>query len=180
MKFFTDLLPVLLFFIAFYATKDLFLATGLAIAATVFQVAWAWLTKKKIELSQWITLAAMIILGGATLLFRDPAFVMWKPTAVNWALALILLLAHWAWKKAPLKRFLGTQFELPDAVWTKLTAAWVLFFLVVGALNLFVAWNFSEEIWVNFKLFGMLGLTLLFVVAQSVYLSRHLPDEMKK
>lgn len=179
MKLFADLLPVLLFFIAFYATKDLFLATALAIAATVLQVAFAWLFKKKIELSQWITLAAMLILGGATLLFRDPAFVMWKPTAVNWALALALALAHWAWKKEPLKRIMGAQLQLPDVIWTRLTVFWVVFFVFVGALNLFVAWTFSEEVWVNFKLFGMLGLTFIFVLAQGFYLSPYLPKEAK-
>lgn len=177
MKFLSDLLPVLLFFLTYWLTSDLYWATGVAVLVTVVQFLYAVVMRKKIEWIQWFTVLSMLILGGATLLLRDPQFVKWKPTVVNWGLGVALALAHWGFKKAPLKKLLSGHVTLPESIWSRLTWIWVGFFIFSGALNLFVAYTFSEEIWVNFKLFGLMGLTLIFVIGQSLYLSRHIQTE---
>lgn len=173
MKLLFDFLPIVLFFIA-YKLADIYVATGVLIVTTLAQIGWIWLRKRRVEKLPLITAGLVLILGGATLLLKDPMFVKWKPTVVNWLFAAAFLGSLVIGQKTLLERMLGGQLELPTPVWVKLTFAWALFFLAMGLANLYVAFNFDENTWVNFKLFGMLGLTLVFVLAQAAYMSRHL------
>jgi intracellular septation protein len=176
MKLLVDFLPILLFFVAYQLT-DIYVATGVLIVAALAQVCWIWLRQRRIEKLPLITAGLVLVLGGATLALRDPLFVQWKPTLVNWLFALAFLGSHVIGQKTLLERMLGGQLELPTPVWVKLSFAWALFFFAMGVANLYVAYTFTENAWVNFKLFGMMGLTLLFVLAQAVYMSRHLETD---
>ncbi|MBL8254852.1 MAG: septation protein A [Candidatus Competibacter sp.] len=173
MKLLFDFLPILLFFIA-YKSADLYVATGVLVVATLAQVGWIWLRQRQVEKLPLITAGLVLVFGGATLILHDPVFVKWKPTVVNWLFAVAFFGSYFVGEKTLLERMMGSQLELPASVWVKLTFAWAIFFLAMGAANLFVAFTFEENTWVNFKLFGMLGLTLVFVVAQAAYMSRHL------
>lgn len=177
MKLLFDFFPVLAFFGAYYLAPDraqaIYLATAAAIAASVIQVAAWWLLKRRFEKMHIITLAIILILGSATLLTKNKYFFMWKPTAVNWLFALAFLGSEFFGKKTLLQRMMDHAVSVPPVVWRRLNRGWVMFFFVMGALNLYVAYHFAEHIWVNFKMFGILGLTLLFAVGQAVYMSRH-------
>ena len=178
MKFLADLFPVVLFFGAYWLTRNMFVATAVAIVATFVQVLWAWIRHRKVETMQWVSLGLIVVLGGATLLFGDKHFIMWKPTALYWLMAGGLLIGELAGKNG-IRALLGREVTLPEPVWRKLNYAWVAFFAVMGGLNLFVAYHFSEDVWVNFKLFGGMGLMLVFVVGQALYLSRHMQSDDK-
>ncbi len=182
MKLFFDFLPILLFFAA-YKVYDIYTATAVIIVATVVQVGWHWFKNGKVENMHLITLVLVLVLGGLTLLLQDENFIKWKPTIVNWAFALAFLGSQFIGKKNLLQRMLDKQITVSsDKVWTNLNFAWIAFFIVIGIVNLFVAFNFDTNTWVNFKLFGMLGLTLVFVIGQSFYLTRYIviDDESKK
>ncbi len=175
MKFLSDLFPVILFFGCYWLTKDMFLATGIAIAATTIMVALTWFKHKKVETMQWISLGLIVVMGGATLLLHDKHFIMWKPTVLYWLMGGGLLIGQLTGRFG-MKSLMGSQLQLPDAVWQKLNLAWAAFFLVLGGINLFVAFTFSEETWVSFKLFGGFGLMIAFVIAQSLYLSKYIEE----
>ncbi|MCB1956311.1 MAG: septation protein A [Rhodocyclaceae bacterium] len=200
MKFFFDLLPVILFFVAYKiagsneaAALDLassvlgggiearqapiLIATAIAIVATAAQIAWVWFRHGKVETMLWVSLGIVTVFGGATLFFHDPTFIKWKPTALYWLFAVSLVVSAVAFKRNVIRKLLEAQLSLPDAVWSRLNLAWAGFFALMGVLNLVVAYQFSEATWVNFKLFGGMGLMLLFVVAQGAYLSRYMEDE---
>jgi intracellular septation protein len=180
MKFLFDLFPVFLFFIA-YKLYDIYVATAVIIVASAVQVSWFWLKHHRVEKMHLITLVLVLILGGATLFLRDPIFIYWKPTVVNWAFALAFLGSQFIGKKNFLQRMLDSQITLNEQqVWKNLNYAWVGFFIAMGIINLYVAFNFDEDTWVNFKLFGMMGLTFVFVIAQSIYLARHIVSEDEK
>lgn len=173
MKLLFDFLPILLFFVA-YKLTDFYVATGVLIIATLAQVGWSWLRRRRVEKLLLITAGLVLALGGLTLALHDPIFVKWKPTVVNWLFALAFVGSCFIGQKTLLERMLGEQLELPTQVWVNLTLAWTLFFLIMGVVNLYVAFNFEENTWVNFKLFGMLGLTVVFVLVQAVYMSRYI------
>ncbi len=175
MKFLTDLLPVILFFIA-YKLFDIYLATGVAIAAAAAQVAWNHFRHRRVENIQWITLGLLLVFGGLTIALRDPTFIKWKPTVVNWLFAAAFLLSGLFMERNLLRRMMDHAIDLPEVIWSRLNTAWIAFFVVSGISNLYVAYSYSEEVWVNFKLFGLMGLTLVFIVAQGFYLARHLPQ----
>jgi len=176
MKLLADFLPILLFFVAF-KLYDIFVATAVVIAATALQVGWQWYRQRRVERMPLITLGLIVVLGGATLLWQDETFIKWKPTVVNWLFAVAFLVSQWLGRKPLIAHMLGQNMTLPAAVWKRLNLSWVLFFFSVGVVNLYVAFNFATETWVHFKLFGMLGLTLAFVLIQGFYLVRHLPTE---
>ena len=176
MKFLTDFFPILLFFIA-YQAYDIYVATAVAIGASAAQVAYFQLRHGKVEKMQWVTLGLLIFFGGLTLLLRDPDFIMWKPTVVNWLFAIAFLGSQYIGKKTLLQRMMDQAVSLPPEIWIRLNYIWVSFFIGIGLLNLYVAYNFSEETWVNFKLFGMLGVTFVFIIAQGFYIARHVKDE---
>lgn len=187
MKIFFDFLPILLFFIAYklgggiyhwggqeYNVEGIYVATAVMIVASVLQVGITWLFTRKVEKSHLITLVLVLVLGGATLWLQNPDFIKWKPTAVNWLFALAFVGFQVFSDKSLLERMMGAHLQLPPAAWSKLNIAWVIFFIGSGLVNLYVAFNFDEATWVNFKLFGLLGLTVAFIIGQSVYLSKHI------
>ncbi|MDX1375721.1 MAG: septation protein A [Burkholderiales bacterium] len=173
MKLLFDLFPVILFFVAF-KLADIYLATGVAIAATFAQVGWLRLRGRRVDPMLWASLAIIVVFGGATLLLRDETFIKWKPTVLYWLFALVLAGSMLVLRKNLLRALLRSQVVLPDAVWTRLNWSWAGFFAFMGAANLYVAYSFSTDFWVNFKLFGGVGLMLLFVIAQAFFLSRYI------
>ncbi len=186
MKLFFDFLPIVLFFIAYkfgggiyhwdgqeYDIKGIYVATAVMIVASILQVTITWLLTRKVEKSHLITLVLVLVLGGATLWLQNPNFIKWKPTAVNWLFALAFILSQLFTDKSLLERMMAEHIQLPTTVWFRLNISWVLFFIGSGLANLYVAFNFDEATWVNFKLFGLLGLTIVFIIGQSIYLSKH-------
>ena len=173
MKFLFDIFPVILFFIA-YKLVDIYAATLVAIVTTVLQIAWVWFKHKKVENMQWISLGLIVVFGGATLLLHNENFIKWKPTVLYWLFSTVLLVAGLFFRKNLIKSMMGSQIDAPDNIWKKLLTGWILFFLFMGAINLFVAFTYSTDFWVNFKLFGGIGLMLLFVFAQAFVLAPHI------
>ena len=217
MKLLVDFFPILLFFVA-YKLYGIYVATAVAIAAAAIQVSWTWWRNRRVETMHLATLVLLVVFGGLTIALRDPIFVMWKPTLVNWLFAAVFLGSQWVGERNLIERLMGHAIEVPKAVWQRLNLAWVGFFVVSGLANLYVVYVWSgffaaraaliaatgqpeidlatcadqftgealalctdaqarEEVWVNFKLFGMMGLTILFVIAQAFYLARHIPDQ---
>lgn len=217
MKLLIDFFPILLFFIA-YKLAGIYVATGVAIAASAAQVGWFWLRHRRVETMPLVTLGLLVFFGGLTIGLRDPIFVMWKPTLVNWLFAGAFLGSQLIGQRTLIERMMGHAIDLPAAIWSRLNLMWTVFFVLLGFANLFVVYVWSgfyaaqqtligatgdvaidlsacaatyadhllvlcnaaqagEEIWVNFKLFGMMGLTIAFVIAQAFYLSRHMPDQ---
>jgi len=174
MKFLFDLFPVILFFAAFQLW-DIYVATGVAIAASFAQIGWLALRRKKIDTMLWASLAIIVVFGGLTLLLRDKTFIQWKPTVLYWLFAVVLCGGALGGRNV-LKAMMSQQIQLPEPVWARLNWSWVGFFAFMGAANLYVAYNYSESVWVNFKLFGGVGLMLLFVLAQGLVLARYVED----
>jgi len=179
MKFLFDLFPVLLFFVAFKLT-DIYVATATAIAATLVQVGWLKVRGRRIDSMLWASLAIIVVFGGATLVLRDEVFIKWKPTVLYWLFSAVLAAAALLFRRNLIRAMLGAQVLLPDAVWARLNWSWVAFFAFMGAANLYVAFNFATDLWVNFKLFGGMGLMLLFVVGQALYLARYVEEGTKQ
>lgn len=176
MKFLFDLFPILLFFLA-YKLYDIYTATAVAIAAAFLQITLFWLRNRRFENMHLVTLGILVVFGGLTLYLKDPIFIMWKPTIVNWLFGAVFLGSQFIGQRPLVERMMSHAITVPGPVWGKLNWAWVVFFVSMGALNLYVAYNFSENTWVNFKLFGMMGLTIAFVFLQAIYLSRYMqPD----
>jgi intracellular septation protein len=176
MKFLFDFFPVILFFVAF-KTFDLFVATAVIMAASLLQIAIHWVRTRKFETMHVITFAAVVLLGGATLIFRDERFIKWKPTVAYWITALVFAGSHFVGsKKTVIQRLMGEQISLANTIWTKLNISWIIFFILAGALNLAVAFNASTEVWVNFKLFGLLAITLVFAVIQGLFINKFIPQ----
>jgi intracellular septation protein len=176
MKLLFDLFPVLLFFIAFKAF-GIFVATAVAMGATFGQIAWLWWRGRKIDKMLWVSLAVITVFGGATLVLANETFIKWKPTVLYWLFGTALLIASVAFKKNLVRSMMEQQVSLPEEVWKRLQASWIGFFAVMGALNLYVAYNFSTDAWVNFKLFGGLGLMFAFVLLQALLLAKHVHDK---
>ena len=176
MKFLFDLLPVLAFFVAFQVA-GIYVATAVAIATTFVQVAWLKLRGKHVDAMLWASLAIIVVFGGATLILQDETFIKWKPTVLYWLLGAVLGGATLLFRRNVIRAMLSEQVQLPDPVWNRLNWSWVGFFLFMGALNLYVAYNYSTDLWVNFKLFGGMGLMLVFVVVQAFVLARHVEDK---
>lgn len=175
MKLLFDFFPVVAFFVA-YKLFDIYVATGVAIVATLLQVAVSWYRTRKVATMQLVTLAMIIVFGGLTLFLQDEQFIKWKPTVINWLFGVAFLFSQLVGDRTAIERLMGANLSLPKAVWGRLNLGWVLFFFAMGAANLYVMTYFDRDTWVNFKLFGMLGLTLVFVVCQAVYLSRYMTD----
>ena len=172
MKILADLFPIILFFIA-YKLGDIYLATLVAILASGVQVLWSRYHNGRFEKLPLITLATLIVLGGATLILRNELFIKWKPTAIYWVLASAFLISQFIGKRPIIQRLIEQNISLPNRVWQQLNISWAIFFVLLGCANLYVVYNFDTNTWVNFKLFGTMGLTILFIIAQGIYISRH-------
>jgi len=175
MKFFLDFFPIVLFFVAF-KVAGIFIATAVAIAATLVQIAWLYRKNGHVEPMQWVSLVIIVLFGGATLITHDETFIKWKPTILYWLMGGVLLVGHAFFNRNFLRMLMGSQLNLPDPVWRTLMFSWAGFFVVMGVINLWIAYNFDTDTWVSYKLFGGMGLMLVFVLAQAVFLSRHIQD----
>lgn len=169
-----DFFPVILFFAA-YKLKGIYVATAVAIAATLLQVSYLWWRQRRVEVMHLVTLGLIVVFGGATLYLHDELFIKWKPTVVNWLFGAAFLVSQFVGGRPLIQRMLAGNLALPQVIWSRLNLSWALFFWALGAVNLFVVYHFDTDFWVNFKLFGMLGLTLAFALLQAAFLARYLP-----
>lgn len=217
MKILFDLIPIVLFFVA-YKLAGIYVATGVAITAAALQFAWVWWRERRVDPLLVATLGLIALFGGLTIALHDPIFVMWKPTLVYWLFGATFLGSQWIGERTLAERMMGQALEVPTPIWRRLNLAWALFFVALGLTNLFVVYwatgfyqaqhallqasgqqaidlatcstDFSGDLlalctdahvregyWVNFKLFGIMGLIILFVVAQTAYLARHMKDQ---
>jgi intracellular septation protein len=204
MKFLLDFLPIVLFFVTFkladghadaaakFATDHLgfavsggvvaateaavLLATVVVIVATLLQIALLLAMRRKVDTMLWVTFALVTVLGGATVWFHNPTFIKWKPSALYWAMAIAFWVSQTLFGKNVLKSLVGDQLELPEAIWRRLNLAWIAFFALMGIANLYVAYNYSTSTWASFKVFGLTGLMLVFMLAQGAYLARYVED----
>ncbi len=195
MKLLFDILPIFLFFLTFKSaehfegqslelaqsilgdgvtalTAPVFLATIVGIAATAFQIAYLKAVGRKGEPMLWISLAVIVVFGGLTLYLKNEMFIKWKPTILYWVFGGILLYGRISGRNF-IKNLMKAQIDMPEAAWTKLQTMWIVFFAVIGVVNLFVVYSFSTDVWVNFKLFGLLALTMIFTIAVAVWITRH-------
>ena len=170
MQLLVDYIPLVVFILAYFY-RDIFFATGMLMVAMPVVLSLQWLMTKKINKIYAASTVLVLVLGGATLAFKNPTFLYWKPTVLNWLIAIVFLGSQWIGGKTVVQRMLENAAELSADQWIRLNQIWVVFFSIVGGINIYVAYNFSEAFWVKFKLFGMLGLTLIFVIIQSVWLT---------
>jgi intracellular septation protein len=176
MKFLFDLFPIILFFVAF-KLWGIFTATAVAIVATLVQIAWVAFRHRKVDPMLWLSLGIVVVFGGATLVLHDETFIKWKPTVLYWAFSVALLVSQLGFGKNLIEAMMGKQIALPHRIWTQLNFVWAIFFVLLGLVNLFVAFHFSTDAWVDFKLFGATGLLVVFIVGQSLWLSRYIKEE---
>jgi intracellular septation protein len=187
-KQFIDFIPLILFFIVYkispqavdvlghsFMVGGIYSATAMLIASSLVVYGILYVRQGKLEKSQWLTLIACLVFGSLTLAFHSETFLKWKAPVVNWVFALIFAGSHFIGDRLLIQRIMGHALTLPQAVWTKLNIAWIVFFLFCGAANLYVAFTY-QEFWVDFKVFGSLGMTLLFLVGQGIFLARHIHD----
>ncbi len=174
MKLLLDFFPIILFFVAF-KFAGIYVATGVAIAATIVQIAYLRYRNGKVEPMQWVSLVVIVLFGGATIIAHNDTFIKWKPTVLYWLMGGALLIGWVGFGKNLLKSVMGSQIQLPEDGWRVMNWSWIGFFAVMGALNIWVAYNYDTDTWVNFKLFGGMGLMFAFVIAQAIYMSRHMP-----
>ncbi|WP_211441532.1 septation protein A [Collimonas humicola] len=209
MKFLFDLFPVILFFGIFKwgegspeaaqslvsqylsgfvsggvvtaAQAPVLLATAVAIVATVAQIGYLLLRRKKVDAMLWVSLLIITVFGGATIYFHNETFIKWKPTVLYWAFAAALTVSQLLLKKNLVRTMMEKQLALPEPIWMRVGLAWIAFFALMGCLNLYIAFNYPTATWVNFKLFGGMGLMFAFVIGQSILLSKYIkdPDEPK-
>ncbi|MBE1277822.1 septation protein A [Enterovibrio baiacu] len=175
MKQLLDFIPLVIFF-ALYKMQDIYVATGALIVATLIQVIMTWVLYKKVEKMQIVTAALVAVFGGMTLFFQDDNFIKWKVTIVYALFAGGLIISQLMGKPL-IKGMLGKEIVLPDAVWRNVNTAWVAFFAVLAVVNIYVAYQLPLDVWVNFKVFGLLGLTLAYTLVTGVYIYKHMPKE---
>lgn len=174
MKLILDFFALILFFTTYYFTRDIYTATIVAIVAGIFQAAFIWFKYKKLETMQWVSLLLIMVFGGLTVFLHNDVFIKWKPSLLFWAMA-IAVLGGILFKKNILKKLMGKELSLPETVWRNLSWAWVVFFTIMGIVNLWVAYHFDNDVWVTYKTFGSMGLMVAFFIGQGIYLVRYLP-----
>ena len=203
-KFLFDLFPVFLFFAAFKLASafpeaslalaqstlgplmidgsvptdqvPILIATAVAIVASLLQVGWLLMRGRKVDAMLWVSVAVIVVFGGATIWLHDENFIKWKPTILYWLFGGILLAGRLFWQRNLVRSVLGAQISVPDAVWERLLWLWIAFFALIGAVNIAVAFSVATATWVNFKLFGLMGLTFAFTIGMGIWLARHMPD----
>ncbi|EIY5309079.1 septation protein A [Escherichia coli] len=178
MKQFLDFLPLVVFF-AFYKIYDIYAATAALIVATAIVLIYSWVRFRKVEKMALITFVLVVVFGGLTLFFHNDEFIKWKVTVIYALFAGALLVSQWVMKKPLIQRMLSTELTLPQPVWSKLNLAWAVFFILCGLANIYIAFWLPQNIWVNFKVFGLTALTLIFTLLSGIYIYRHMPQEDK-
>jgi len=178
MKQFFELIPLLIFF-AVYKMVDIYAATASLMVTTGLMLAYNYLRNGKAEKMHVITFLMVLIFGGLTLILHDDLFIKWKVTVIYALFTVALLVSQFLFKKPIIKQMLSKELSMPDNIWNKLNTAWALFFAALGVLNIYIAFNLPQEVWVNFKVFGLLGATLAFTVLSGIYLYRYLPHTAK-
>ena len=173
MKLLFDFFPILIFFLLF-KLGGIYIATAAFIVTASIQIVYYWFVHRRIEKLPLLSFILGVVLGSATLFFHNELFIKWKPTVIYWVLGIVFAGSQWIGKTTLLQTMVGTKIELPKTIWFRLNLSWAVFFSLMGALNLYVAYHFNTNTWVDFKLFGMLGLTLLFVIFQGFCLSKHI------
>ena len=204
MKLLFDLLPVILFFVAFKGAgaqpeaslalaqawlgplmfdgkvpanqAPILIATAVAIVASVVQVGWQFARRRKVDVMLWISVAVIIVFGGATIWLHDETFIKWKPSILYWLFGAILVGGRLVFGRNLLRAVLGAQLDVPDPVWERLLWVWIAFFAAIGAVNIAVAYSVPTEAWVNFKLFGLMGITFAFTIGIGLWLARHMKE----
>lgn len=176
MKLLFDFFPIVLFFIVF-KFFGIYTATAVAMAASISQVILYRLKFQHYDKMHLISLGIIVVLGGATLFFHNPWFIKWKPTGIYWLSALVFLGSSFIGPKPLIQKMMEANVSLSNKIWHRLNSAWSLFFIIMGALNLYVAYYYDTDAWVNFKLFGGVGFTLLFVLIQAFYLTKHMDEK---
>jgi len=173
MKFLFDYFPIICFFIA-YKFSDVYTATAVTIAASLVQLTVYWLIHRRFEMLHGLTFLFIVLLGGSTLIFHKDIFIKWKPSVIYWIFAITLLFSQFFSKKTLLERMLSDKINLAVKIWRRLNASWAIFFIFLGGLNLYVVYHYDTNAWVNFKLFGTLGITLVFIIIQALYMTHHM------
>jgi len=179
MKLLFEMFPIILFF-AVYKFKDIYTATAVAIAASIIQIVYAYIKNKKVEVPMIIGLAVIVIFGGATLIVHEELFIKWKPTVLYWLFSVIMIVGRLIFKKNIIYELLHTQINAPSQIWEKMNIMWIIFFAAVGGLNLYIVYNYSTDVWVNFKLFGILGCMILFLVIQAMMMAPYLKNDSEE
>lgn len=173
-----EYLPLVLFFVV-YKMADIYWATGVLIVGSALHILYFIIRGEKVPTKQWVLFALIAGFGGLTIFLRDDTFLKWKVTIINEFFAIALLVSHYIFKKNLIQQLMGEAVQLPEKIWAKLNLAWVGFFVSCGALNAYIAFNFSQEVWVNFKVFGLMGLTFAFAVGTILSLHKYMPEEEK-
>lgn len=204
MKFLFDMFPVLLFFVTFkWGEKNvttaqslvsdylsgivsggattaelapILLATAVTLVASIVQIGYLLVTRKKVDAMLWISFIIIMVFGGATLYFQSEAFIKWKPTVLYWCYCGAFALAQFIFKTNLIQAAMGSQIKLPAPVWTRLSYAWMIYFLAMGIINLYVAYNFSTDTWANFKLIAVVAIMPAFVIIQSLFLAKYMEE----
>lgn len=178
MKFLFDFFPIIVFYAAYkLGGDDIFVATGAAIVATFLQVGYSYWKFRRVERMHVITALLLLVFGGLTIALHDPAFIKWKVSVVNWLFGLVFLASHFIGDRTIMERMMSANVTVPKPVWFRLNMSWVVFFIAIGFLNLYVFKHYTENTWVNFKMYGMMGLTVVLVIGQAFYLARHIKPE---
>lgn len=170
-----EFFPIILFFIAF-KLYDIYVATAVVIVATVIQVAYTWFKQRKVETMQWITLALILVMGGATIYLQDEQFIKWKLSIIEWLFGLAFLGSQFIGKKPFIERMMSGSLTLPAVVWKRLNIMWAGFFISIGFINLYVMYNYNTDDWVTFKTFGVPGLMIIFILVQMIFIYKYIPE----
>ncbi len=176
MQLLFDFFPVIAFFVA-YKLTDIYVATAVIIVAVLVQTLVQWIRHRKVSSMALISAALVLVFGGLTLAIHDEMFIKWKVTVVNWLFAAGFLLSHFIGERPIIERMLSGNVALERPLWLKLSWMWIAFFTIIGAVNLYITYNFSTDVWAAFKLYGMIGLTLLFAVLQGAWIASKIPAD---
>ncbi|MGJ0492454.1 MULTISPECIES: septation protein A [Methylobacter] len=170
-----EFFPIILFFIAF-KLYDIYVATAVVIVATIIQVAYTWFKRRKVETMQWITLALILVMGGATIYLQDEQFIKWKLSIIEWLFGLAFLGSQFIGKKPFVERMMSGSLTLPALIWKRLNIMWASFFISIGFINLYVMYNYNTDDWVTFKTFGVPGLMIIFILVQMIFIYKYIPE----
>jgi intracellular septation protein len=176
MKFLFDYFPIICFFVA-YKFSNIYTATAVTIGASLLQLTVYWVIHRRFETLHALTFVFIVVLGGSTLLFHKDIFIKWKPSVIYWIFAITLISSHFFSAKTLMERMLSDKINLSTRIWRRLNMSWAIFFAFLGFLNLYVVYHFDTNAWVNFKLFGTLGIMLVFIIAQALYMTRHMEQQ---